>query len=122
MSAQVREAIRGPRLQHRSINHLKAARRSGRLTERLVTRGMVRDVQANRRCSPAAPMILSGEVFVPQQKLLVDGASHVGQKSHPSAVPHAPVYRTALPRVRIFSPYEKHFAIRWLLEELSKHA
>ena len=39
--------------------------------------------QSRRELGPQ-DAILSGEVFVPQQKLLVDGASHVGQKSYPA--------------------------------------
>jgi hypothetical protein len=54
--------------------------------------------QPRRQLGPQDP-ILGGEVFVPQQKFLVDGAGHVSEKSHPSTVPHAAVYLPVLPMV-----------------------
>ena len=47
--------------------------------------------------------VLSRQVFVPQQKLLVHRTRYVGQKARPSAVPHADLSYSAAKGLNIFT-------------------
>jgi hypothetical protein len=53
----------------------------------------VGEAQSRRKLGPQ-DSVLGGQILIPQQEFLVDGASHVGQEPHPSAIPHAAVYLT----------------------------